>query len=172
MRIWWCLIDMVCDRLMLMLLNVFCDSCSILCKPKMPNVCIPRCSQNLTSQLTSTFLWSRLSDSAPQCGLMRVSSQRPSAVKTVPSPEVHAWTMCDTRNCGYVKECPIHAIFAWMTDVTWETRPGNSQLDLNEWQYPHLHLFVWVCVCVWESDTSQRTGQWTFLGAASRTVLL
>lgn len=35
-----------------------------------PNVCIPRYSQNLTSQLTSTSLWSRLSDSAPQCGLI------------------------------------------------------------------------------------------------------
>ncbi len=49
-----------------------------------------------------------------------------------------------------VFDTPNSSFFTWMR----ETRPENSQLDLNEWPYPH--LFVWVsewvrvCVCVRE----------------------
>lgn len=103
-----------------------------------------------------------------------VSSQRPSAITNVPTAEqvcngpdpVHVWTIClihpTVRSCKGVCHTPniFFFSFTWMKDVTQETRPENSQLDLNEWQYIHICicvclLCVSVCLRVWESDTSR-----------------
>lgn len=142
----------------------------------MPNFCIPQVLPEFDFSAHKYFpvvkiIWF--------CSAARVdsreSSRRPSAIKNVPAAEqvcngpdpVHVWTMClihlTVRLCKGVFHTQFFFFFfffSWMKDVTPETRPENSQLDLNEWQYIHicicvclLFVCVSVCVCVCESGT-------------------
>ena len=129
---------MHCDRLILMVVNV------VYCENVVP-FCIPRCSQNLTSLPTSTFLWSRSSDSAlrdeyEECHLKDHQPQRLNphlCVSKSPAP-VHVWTMCvcvcvcDTPYCKTVMECSIHPILFFHTNERWNQNREKSQLDWND----------------------------------------